>query len=125
MKIKLSDGEWKLMNQLWERFPGTIMELTARMKEDTGWSKNTIITILSRLESKGAVRHEVDGRTKRYYPAVPRQEAAKTETESFLKKVYGSSLGLMVNAMLQSNSLTQEDIAELSDILKRAEEEST
>lgn len=55
MQVNLSDSEWKLMNRLWEQSPRTIMELTASLKEDTGWSKNTVITMLARLEAKGAV----------------------------------------------------------------------
>jgi len=121
MKVNLSGSEWKLMSALWEQSPRTIMELTGSLKGDTNWSKNTVITMLYRLEAKGAVRYDTDGRTRRYRPAVRRDEAARTETESFLEKVYGGSLGLMVNAMVQSHSLTPEEIAELSDILKRAE----
>ena len=51
MQVSLSDSEWKLMNRLWEQSPRTIMELTAAVKEDTGWSKNTVITMLARLEA--------------------------------------------------------------------------
>ena len=50
MTIDLSNSEWKLMNRLWQDAPMTITELTAALKEDTGWTKNTIITMLSRLE---------------------------------------------------------------------------
>ena len=82
MRINLSDSEWKLMGQLWEDPPKTITELTAAMRTETGWSKNTVITMLSRLEAKGAVRHEEGGRAKRYYPAVDRQDAARVETEN-------------------------------------------
>ena len=56
MKIDLSNSEWKLMNRLWQTAPMTITELTAALREDTGWSKNTVITMLSRLEGKEAVR---------------------------------------------------------------------
>ena len=117
MQVNLSDSEWKLMNRLWEQSPRTIMELTASLKEDTGWSKNTVITMLARLEAKGAVRHEEGGRAKRYFPAV---DAAAAETESFLSRVYGGSLGLMMSAMVESRQLTEADIAELSVILERA-----
>ena len=119
MKINLSDGEWKLMRRLWERAPRTIAELTAALREETGWSKNTVITMLSRLEAKGAVRHE-EGKAKRYFPALRREDAAQAETESFLSKVYGGSLGLMMSAMVESRKLTEEDIAELSAILDKA-----
>ena len=120
MQVNLSDSEWKLMNRLWEQSPRTIMELTASLKEDTGWSKNTVITMLSRLESKGAVRYEEGSRAKRYFPAVAREDAAMAETENFLSKVYSGRLGLMMSAMVESRQLTEADIAELSAILERA-----
>ena len=122
MQVNLSDSEWKLMNRLWEQSPRTIMELTADLREETGWSKNTIITMLSRLEAKGAVRHEEGVRAKAYYPAVDRETAARAETESFLGKVYGGSLGLLVSAMVESRALTEEDLAELSAILEKGGE---
>ena len=111
MKVNLSDAEWKLMNPLWDRAPRTMMELTALVREDTGWSKSTVITMLSRLEAKGAVRHEEGQRAKLYYPVTDREDAARTETESFLDKVYGGSLGLMMSAMVDSRRLTPEDMA--------------
>ena len=37
MKVHLSDGEWKLMNKLWDASPRTITELTAAVKEETGY----------------------------------------------------------------------------------------
>ena len=118
--MNLSDSEWKLMNRLWDRSPMTITELTAALREDTGWSKNTIITMLSRLEAEGAVRHEGGLRAKRYFPVTRREDAALPETESFLGKVYGGSLGLMVSNLVERHALTEADIAELSAILEKA-----
>lgn len=120
MKINLSDSEWKLMNHLWDTSPQTITELTAAMSSETGWTKNTIITMLSRLEHKGAVTHTEGSRAKLYSPLIQREDAALAETRDFLGKVYGGRLGLMMHAMVESNSLTQEDIAELTAILEQA-----
>lgn len=125
MKLNLSDSEWKLMNRLWSNAPMTITELTAALRDETGWSKNTVITMLSRLESKGAVRYEEGSRAKRYFPAVAREDAAMAETENFLSKVYGGRLGLMMSAMVDSQALTEDDIAELAAILERAGGEHT
>ena len=122
MAINLSDSEWKLMSALWGRPHSTIMELTASVSPDTGWSKNTVITMLSRLEGKGAVGYDTDGRARRYVPRIAREDAARTETENFLDKVYGGSLGLMMNAMVNRQALTEEELAELSAILERAKE---
>ncbi len=119
MKNTLSDCEWKLMNRLWEQ-PMTIMELTNCVREETGWSKNTVITMLSRLEAKGIVRGERLERAKVFYPVLNKKDAAKAETDSFLGKVYGGSLGLMMSAMVESRSLSESDVAELAAILEKA-----
>lgn len=71
--VNLSDNEWKLMNLLWADAPRTITELVYQLKEDTGWSKHTVISMLSRLEAKGAVRHEEGARAKQFYPAIDRR----------------------------------------------------
>lgn len=92
MSCNLTDAEWKLMHRLWEQSPQTITQLTAALSAETGWEKHTVITMLIRLEAKGAVRHEAGGRAKQFYPAVAQSDAARTETESFLGKVYGGSL---------------------------------
>ena len=118
MKIDLSNSEWKLMNRLWQTAPMTITELTAALKEETGWSKNTVITMLSRLEGKEAIRHEEGRRAKLYFPAVDREDAIKSETETFLDKIGG--LGLLMSAMVEKNALTENNIAELSAILEKA-----
>lgn len=123
MKVHLSDGEWKLMNKLWDASPRTITELTAALREETGWSKNTVITMLSRLDGKKAVYYEEGLRAKQYYPAVTQEEAIWEESESVLEKV--GSVGLLMSAMVESRKLTESDLAELSAILERAKEGRT
>lgn len=119
--VNLSDMEWKLMNRLWDDAPATITALTAYFKNDTAWSKHTIITMLSRLEAKGAVRHEEGEKAKRFYPAVNRDDVRREQTKSFLSRLYNGSVGLMLNQMADSRELTEEDIAQLRAILRKAE----
>ena len=121
MKVNLSDGEWKLMNKLWQGAPLTITQLTAALHSETGWGKHTVITMLSRLEGKGAVEHD-GGIPKHYSPKLNQEDAARSETRSFLDKVYGGRLGLMMSAMMDSQALTQQDIDELTAILESAKE---
>ena len=120
--MKLTEAEWAVMEALWAGESFSLGELTRALYPGQGWSKNTVITMLARLEAKGAVRHEEGARAKAYYPAVDRETAARAETESFLGKVYGGSLGLLVSAMVESRALTEEDLAELSAILEKGGE---
>ena len=119
--IRLSDGEWKLMEYLWASSPRTITELVHALEPDTGWAKATVITMLSRLEHKGAVRWQSVGRARAYFPVVSRETASAEETRTFLDKVYHGSLGLLINAMAHENALSAQDIDELYAILHQAE----
>ncbi len=118
--INLSDGEWKIMNRLWESGGSTITELTAHLEKETGWDKHSIITMLGRMERKEAVAHRQGGRAKIFYPLVSREEVSMQETRGFLQKVYRGSLGMMVNAMVAEQALSKQEIQELYDILEQA-----
>lgn len=120
--IGLSDGEWKLMHLLWQKAPCTIAEMVSALSAETGWTKNTIFVMLTRMEEKAAVYYEEGGRARLYYPAINKADASVRETESFLKKVYDGSLGLMVASLAGQKALTPEDIDELYAILRDAEE---
>jgi len=118
---KLSESEWKILSALWEKEPQTIMQLTDTLKESTGWSKNTVITLLKRMEDKQAVEYVQAGNAKNYYSVVKREDVALEETQGFLKRIYSGSIGMMVNSLIKEKALTKEEINELYDILKSAE----
>ena len=120
--ISLTNSEWYVLDCLWERSPQTVMELVAALNARLGWAKSTTITILRRMEDKDLVRCTVEGRTRHYVPNLQRDRAVRRETRSFLNKVYRGSVGLMMSAMTQDKALSREEIQELYDILKRAEE---
>lgn len=119
--IKLSEAEWKVMNALWEEAPQTIMQMTRRFQETTGWTKHTIMTFLKRMEDKGAVFYEAGARAKLYYPKIERREAVLQETEEFLERVFDGRMGLMLNTMVEQKALSGKEIAELYEILRQAE----
>ena len=124
MKTELSNGEWTLMKALWDCAPLTITQLVAAMKDVTGWDKHTIIPMLNRMEKKGAVRYESNGRAKLFFPVLEREDAVKQETKHFLEKVFDGQVGVMLNAIVYNHHLTAEELEELTAILKRAKEES-
>lgn len=118
MQANLTQNEWHVMACLWEAAPQTSMQLVARLRESHGWAKSTTLTTLSRMEAKGLIRAQVEGRSTAYYPLVDQNDATKNETSQFLGRVYQGSIGLMVNAMMESQQLSQEEIRELISILQ-------
>ena len=121
--IRLSDGEWKLMKTLWARQPQTIAELVAALAAETGWTKATIFMMLKRLIAKGAVSLDESGKYQQYSAAVAYAEVEPEETESFLSKVYGGSVGMMVSSLVGRGALSEQEIRELKAILDAAEKQ--
>ena len=119
----LSNSEWIVMSCLWDR-SHTLMELVISLNQSVGWSKSTVATMVHRMEEKGLITYVMRGRTKIFSPAVSREEVTARETRNLLRRAYNGSVGLLVNAMVQSNGLTQADIDELYEILKKAEEDA-
>ena len=119
----LSNSEWIVMSCLWDR-SHTLMELVTSLNQSVGWSKSTVATMVHRMEEKGLITYVMRGRTKIFSPAVSREEVTARETRNLLRRAYNGSVGLLVNAMVQSNGLTQADIDELYEILKKAEEDA-
>ena len=123
-QIKLTGGEWSVLDCLWAESPQTVMQLVSKLGERVGWAKSTTITTLRRMEEKGLVHCEISGKGKSYTPAVEQESAVISETKSFLDRVYRGSVGLMMSAMAQRQELTREEIAELREILAQAEKEA-
>ena len=122
--IKLTNSEWNVLDSLWRESPQTVMQLVANLSSTVGWAKSTTITTLRRMEEKGLVYCKIAGKGKSYTPAVEQEKAVVSVTRSFLDRVYRGSIGLMMSAMAQRQELSREEIAELREILAKAEEGS-
>lgn len=119
-QVNLSAGEWRVMEELW-RNPATLMELVRALGESAGWAKSTVSTMVRRMESKGLIRAEQEGKAKVFFPQVAREEAAAAETESLLTRVYHGSVGLMVSTLLQNRQISPAELEELQAILEGKE----
>lgn len=119
--VSLNNSEWYVMEVLWEKQPRTLMQLVYEMKKKQGWSKSTTNTMLRRMQEKNYVRYEEGEKARLYFTDIKREDVVLKETESFLKRTYGGSLGMLVNTFVENHSLTEQDIEELREVLHRAE----
>ena len=120
--ITLTNAEWSVMECLWESSPKTGREITDQLERAEGWNRSTTLTLLSRLEAKGAVLSDTDGRKKTFSPLLRREDAALHEAEDFLSRVYKGSLSLMVSSLTKKKALPKEETDQLYAMLKKLEE---
>ena len=121
--INLTEAEWSVMECLWDKSPRIGREIVAWLEERMGWKRSTTLTLLRRMEEKGAVGGETTGELKTFYPLISREQAAHQETEDFLDRVYKGSIGMMLSAFTKKQNLTKAEIEELHAILREAEEQ--
>ena len=122
MAISVTPGEWAIIEELWQS-PKTLMELVRSLGKSEGWAKSTVSTMIRRMTEKGLIQFESDGKTKTFMATVTREDVVAEETTSLLRRAYNGSIGLLVNAMAQRNTLSKSDIDELYAILQKAEDE--
>ena len=119
--LTLTEAEWTVMECLWEKSPRTGRETVAWLDQKMGWTRSTVLTMLRRLEAKGAVAGDTEGELKTFRPLIAREEVAVRETENLLDRAYKGSLSLLVSSLTKKQSLPQNEIDELYAILREME----
>lgn len=119
--ITLTEAEWTVMECLWEKSPRTGRETVAWLDQRMGWTRSTVLTMLRRLEAKGAVAGDTEGELKTFRPLIAREDVAVRETENLLDRAYKGSLSLLVSSLTKKQTLPQNEIDELYAILREME----
>lgn len=116
-RYRISDAEWLVMKVLWKSSPLAASSVTEQLKPETGWSPKTIQTLIARLTKKGALGVSKEAGLNQYCPLVTQEECMREETNSFLKKVYGGSLQLLLANFVNNENLSPKELQELKNLL--------
>ncbi|WP_442601943.1 BlaI/MecI/CopY family transcriptional regulator [Paenibacillus sp. KN14-4R] len=115
---KISESEWEIMKIIWKTSPITAEQILLQLSSSTEWSDQTVRTFINRLMKKKAVGFERQGRSYLYYPLVSEKECVKSESQSFLKRVFGGAADIMVTNFLEDANLSEHEIEQLEKILQ-------
>ena len=113
MAIQVTEAEWKIMECLWDHAPQTMGEITSTLEPATGWTRQTVITLLKRMTVKGAVSMDDSERAKKYTPLITREDACTEEAHKLLNQLFRGSASLLVNLLVNSGDLSAEDLREI------------
>lgn len=117
---QISEAEFEVMKVIWADHPVSTNEVVEQLREKQDWSPKTIQTMLIRLEKKGAITHQKEGRVYVYSPLVEKEQYLAQESHSFLERFYEGALGQMVASFVEQDMLTAEEVAQLRLILDQA-----
>ncbi len=118
-KQELTRGEEEVMQVLWELGKGTINDIIARMP-DPKPKYTTVATFIKILENKEFVRHEAVGKGFVYYPAVAKDEYARTVVGNMLASYFDGSMSNMVSFFSRQEHISARELDEIMEIVERA-----
>ncbi len=107
--MRLSDREWTVLDALWELDGAALGEMTHALRGQTGWNRNTVLTYLTRMETKGLVTIDKEGYPRRYRAALSREYCRAQARDSFLHSVYHGSTGDLVAAFLKEKPISAQE----------------
>ena len=112
---QISDYELELMKIIWANGGTALYAEIVKALEDKGtpWTKNTIITLLSRLTDKGFLRTQKTGFRNNYISIVSETNYQEAQTKVLLNKLYEGNAKGLVSTLIQKDLLSPEDYEDL------------
>ena len=114
--ILISNAELEIMNVIWDKEYVSTNDVVTQLNE-TSWNPSTIMTMLKRLEKKGAIAHKKEGRMFLYYPLILKDDYVKQETPKFINKFFQGKASIVVNSFIENDMLSDEEMKELKVLL--------
>ena len=118
---RLSALENAVMQIVWECQRLTSDEVRAALKRDQELKESTVRTILRRLEEKGYVEHDVEGRTYIYRPRIERQSVATQQIRGIVDKFCRGSVENLLVGMVDDDLISPEKLRELAERISKAD----
>lgn len=123
-KEEITPSEWQIMEVLWGcGEPLTSAEVHKRMQGNVDMSMRMVRVLMNRLSQKGVLGYTVDERDLRvyhYYVQKSREECLQEKSRKFVDSYFSGNGTNAMAALLQSLTLTDEQIGELEEILEKS-----
>ena len=113
--LHLGAVEARFADLIWKYEPLSSRALVALCGEELGWKKSTTYTVLKRLCDKCIFQNENGTVTSR----MTKEEYAAAQSEKFLEDTFGGSLPAFLAAFTKRKTLSETELAEVQDIIRR------
>jgi predicted transcriptional regulator len=118
---ELSPAQRQIMEIVWERGEVTANEVRRILSRTRKVARNTVRTLLERMEDKGWLEHRAEGRTFLYTAARPRQDAVGQKVREIVETVCGGSPETLVTALLDYRGLRPDELKRIRQLLDQAQ----
>jgi predicted transcriptional regulator len=118
---RLSRLEGAVMEVVWSKERVTAEDVRQALARRRPFKESTIRTLLRRLEEKGYVEHDVEGRTYVYRPRASQQNVAAQQVRGIIERLCRGSVENLLVGMVDDNLITPDKLKELAARIAAAE----
>src|SRR6202043_3985858 len=118
----LGEVEQLVMDYIWTHGPSTAEDCREALASSRPMKDSTIRTVLRRLEEKGYLTHEVDGRTFIYKASDARQNVAVRAVKNIIDRFCGGSAEQLLLGMVDNSVLDRKQLERLARKIAGKEE---
>lgn len=119
----LSKGEMEVARVLWDLGRATVRQVHEAFPAERGIDFATVQTYLRRLEVKGYVKGQLEGRVRVYVPGVRPTTVIRETVDELIERLFGGETLPLVRHLIEDRGLQEGDLAELRRLIDRLEEE--
>lgn len=89
---KLSETEFDIMKVIWDNpAPVTTTLIMQKIGNERSWQVPALITMLNRLNDKGFIYSDKNGKMRNYYPLIKKQDYLEFITKEFMARYHDDS----------------------------------
>ena len=118
---ELSPAQREIMEIVWQRGEVTANEVRRILARTRKVARNTVRTLLERMEDKGWLEHRPEGRTFLYMAARPRHDTIGQKVREIVETVCGGSPETLVSALLDYRGLRPDELKRIRQLLDDAQ----
>lgn len=122
----LTGTQLEIMEIFWRRSPAeaTAAEVWQELQSSRTVARTTVLTLLQRLERRGWLTREGEGRGAIYRPATRPEETSTRLATDFLASYFGGSASRLVMSLLGGRTVTPEEARKMREMLEAYEQET-
>ena len=120
----LSEAQMEIMTIVWERGEVTVADVWNELSRRRSVARNTVMTMMKRLEEKGWLRHRVEGNKFLYRAGAERDKTLRRLVSNLVDTAFGGSADDLVMALLDGRGVSPEEAARIRRMIEKAEKDS-
>lgn len=115
----MSPAETEILRLVWQLDEATVQQICDRLPARRKIAYKTVQTLLRRLESKGYLKHRVEGKAHVFCPAVKRDRVVKRTVLDFLDRLFGGDPRPLMQFLAEDGHIDAQDIEGLKKLIDK------